>query len=646
MIGWDERRQRILFVAIVMLAMTAALLIRLGQLTLGSGRILEQHARAQRRISLQLPRERGPIVDRNGRILAVTVESAQVYLRPARFPKDRSDEVARILGISAQRVQEKAESTSPFVWLTRNATLEQANALQNLGIPGVGYELGRRRVYPRGSLAGQLLGTVGIDLQALGGVEAAYESYLLGRAPSWQMERDARGQVLATSAPLRSADFHGARVELTIDAELQQATEAALSEAVANSRALQGLAIVMDPHSGEILALAHDPPFDPNHRRDASSGQARLRAITDPFEPGSTLKSFIAAAGLEAGVVRVDERLYCEGGRYRVGNRVVRDHESYGWLSFPDVLRHSSNICTAKIGERLGAERVYATLAAFGFDRPTGIDLPGERNYPLRPWSRWARIHLVTTSFGQGIAVTPMQLVTAYAALANGGRLLRPYAVRRVVASDGRVLLENHPKQVGQPISPETSETITEILTGVVEAGTGTRARLAGLRVAGKTGTAQKVEVGTGRYSPRDRIASFVGYFPADDPRFVILVVVDTPRTVTYGGMVAAPAFRRIGEFVADRVGLRAALAPPPAPDMLARSHPSLQLASWGAEGSPDGMPSFLGLSLREALRQARRAGWQVEVHGSGFVVRQEPVPGAQQAPGKRLKLWLAPPGE
>ncbi len=641
-----SRQARATAVGVLFLAVLLGAVVRLVYLKVRYGTELEHYALRQRLSSVQAPRERGPIVDRQGRILAATVEGAQVYLRPALFPIEHSEQVARVLEIPVETVRQKAQAPAPFVWLKRDATMEQARALQDLGVTGVGFERTRLRVYPRKALAGQVLGSTGVDLQPLGGVEASYDQYLRGRVPTWRVERDAHGQILPDQVERGDSDLYGARVELTIDADFQRAAETALAEAVSATRALQGLAIVLDPHSGEILALAHNPPFDPSEREEARNERARLRAITDPFEPGSTLKSFIAAVGLEAGVVGINERLYCEGGRYRVGNRVVRDHDPYGWLSFPDVLRHSSNICTAKIGERLGSERVHAALVSFGFGRRTGVDLPGEHAYPLRPWQRWARIHLVTTSFGQGVAVTPMQLVTAYAALANGGRLLRPYIVRRVVAADGRVLLENRPQQVAQPISPETAGAIGEILAGVVEDGTGTRARLQGIRVAGKTGTAQKVEVGSGRYSPRDRIASFVGYFPVQDPRFVILVIVDTPRTATYGGLVAAPVFRQIGEFVADRVGLRTAVAPFSVPSSeLTRSHPSLQLASWAGEGGLNGMPSFLGLSLREAVLQAQRAGWAVEVEGTGYVVWQDPPPGALRAPGKRLRLRLAPPG-
>ncbi len=340
--------------------------------------------------------------------------------------------------------------------------------------------------------------------------------------------------------------------------------------------------------------------------------------------------------------MRPDERLNCERGNYAIGKHVIHDHDPYGWLSFTDVIKHSSNICTAKVGERLGAQRLYAALQGFGLHAVTEVDLPGEKAARLRPWQKWARINIATTSFGQGVVVTPIQLVRAYAALANGGKLMRPYVVRRVVASDGTVLLENEPRVVQEPISAATAAVVTDMLRGVVESGTGTKAQIDGIPVAGKTGTAQKVDPRTGRYSSRDRIASFIGYLPADKPRYVILVVIDTPRAAVYGGLVAAPVFRRIGEFGVDRLGLRMAKTAPAVP--AEEPHVTagkVELASWTGESMPGGMPSFLGLSMREAFRQAQRAGWEVRYEGSGFVVAQDPPPGATNADSRTLFLRL-----
>lgn len=639
----SERRFRFFFAtsaAVLLVCLLRAAHLSLVQADWLSRKALQQHS--QRTVA---PPERGPIVARDGTLLAVTVEAGDVYVRPREFNAQHAAVLASVLGVPTQTVLSRTASQKPFVWIARQATREQVQRIRNLQLPGVGVEDTRRRVYPFGTLAGQVLGTVGVDLQGLAGAERAYDRYLRSLGDVGRIERDGRGSRLRRDLAQMQPSRGPLQVELTIDATLQRLAEDKLREVVQRTRGDHGLVIILDPHTGEVLALAQYPFFDPNEVGAAATERARIRAITDPFEPGSTFKALIAAAAIEDGVVKPEEKLYCERGRYRVGKHVVRDHKPYGWLTFADVIRHSSNICTAKVGERLGAERLYTALERFGLHRSTGIDLPGEKVYGLRPWSAWARIHLVTTSFGQGVAVTPIQLASAYAALANGGKWVRPHVVRRVTRPDGTVVFENRPVPVDRVISQSTASIVTQLLEGVVENGTGTKAQVRGVRVAGKTGTAQKVEPGTGRYSPRARIASFVGSFPADAPRYLVLVVVDTPRTATYGGLVAAPVFHEIAESVVDRLGLRIATAPPIPPPVVAPSSPVLQTASWSLQdGVLSGMPSFIGLSLREALHQARVAGWEVEAEGWGFVVDQDPLPGASAAPRRKLRLRLAPP--
>jgi len=612
-------------------------LARAFQLCVIDGASLKELAGRQHRQRMEVPPERGPIVDRHGDLLALTTESAAVYARPRVLNGDSSaivPELSKALGLSSAVVAEKVAAPARFVWLLRDATPEQAEAVATLGIPGVGSEASRRRYYPRGDLAGQVVGVAGIDSQGLEGIELAYDRELRGTLESLSVERDARGRRMLTDGAWHPLPRQGARVELTLDMSLQQVTQSALQAAVSLRRAAAGVAVVMDPVTGEILALAGVPTFDPNEVRTSTGDQWRNRVISDSYEPGSTFKGILAAAAIEAGVVHAEDRIYCENGHYAVGRRVVHDHEPYGWLTFADVIKHSSNIGAAKVGERLGAARLAKAIRAFGFGVPSGIDLPGEVAGLVRPVQKWRRINVVTTSFGQGIAVTPVQLLRAYGAIANGGRLMRPYVVRRVVAPDGSVLRENRPQMVDQPVSAETAARVTAMLEGVVDSGTGTQARIEGISVAGKTGTAQKVE--HGRYSPRDRMASFIGFVPAESPRFVILVVVDSPRTATYGGTVAAPVFRQIAEYGLDRLGLRVASAAAAVPEA---QGPKPKLVSWDAAVVDRGMPSFIGLSMREALVQAARAGWEVQMDGSGFVVAQDPPPGAQTAKGRKLEL-------
>lgn len=629
-------RARIAAAAAIFFTLFVVALARAFQLCVIEGPALRELALRQHRQRLALPPERGPIVDRHGDLLAFTIESAAVYLRPHVFDPDRNavPGLARALGLSPAAVADKIRAPERFVWLLRGATPEQAEAVAALSLPGVGSESTRRRFYPRGDLAGQVVGFAGIDSQGLEGVELTYDRDLRGTVESVSVVRDAHGRSMMTEGAWQPLPRQGARLELTIDAGLQQMAQTELQAAVLARRAAAGVAVVMEPSTGEILALASVPSFDPNHVGGASADQWRNRVIADAYEPGSTFKGILASAALEAGVVRPDDRIYCENGRYAIGRRVVHDHEPYGWLNFVDVIKHSSNIGAGKVGERLGAERLAKTIKDFGFGEISRIDLPGEIAGLVRPAQKWARINVVTTSFGQGIAVTPLQLLRAYGAIANGGKLMRPYIVRRVVAPDGSVIRENKPQVVGRPISPQTAALVTSMLQGVVDSGTGTQARIDGISVAGKTGTAQKVE--HGRYSARDRMSSFVGFVPVQAPRFVILVVIDSPRTATYGGIVAAPVFRQIAEYGLDRLGLRMASVPALAPDPPAAK---VQVVKWDAGAADRGMPSFMGLSMRQALVQAARAGWEVEMQGSGFVVFQEPAPGAQTAKSRKLEL-------
>jgi cell division protein FtsI (penicillin-binding protein 3) len=633
-------RMRVAAVGGVFFMLLLAVLGRVVQLCVVNGPELRRLAGRQQQQRVALPPERGSIVDRNGDMLAVSVESAAVYVRPAKFEAGGPaiGQLAHALNVPSAQVMERVLAPQRFVWLARGATPEQAGAITDLKLPGVGIEPSRQRFYPHGTLAGHVVGFSGIDSQGLEGVELGYDRILRGAAEALRVERDARGRRMLTEGDWQPAPRQGGRVELTIDSALQRVAEAELAAGVAAAQAAAGVAVMMDPTTGEILALASVPTFDPNHAAAATAAQWRNRAIADTYEPGSTFKAIVAAAALEEGVVHAADRIYCENGSYAVGKRVVHDHESYGWLTFADVIRHSSNIGAAKVGERLGSERFGTFLDSFGFGRPTGVDLPGEVAGLVRPSAKWGRIHLVTTSFGQGISVTPLQLVRAYAAIANGGRLLRPYIVRRVIGPDGAVVQRNEPTVEGQPISPASARVVRELLRGVVDSGTGTKAAIEGIPVAGKTGTAQKVDAKTGRYSARDRMSSFIGFAPVDSPRFVMLVVIDSPRTATYGGLVAAPVFRRIAEYAVDRLGLRVAPATVPEID---RAPAVPQLVTWTVPAAERGMPSFLGLSLRDALVQAERAGWGVETRGSGFVTAQDPPPGAETSPGARLVLSL-----
>lgn len=642
-----QLRQRITTTAMAFAVVFGALGARAVQLTVLQGEALTQRASRQHRQAVPMTAQRGAIVDRDGEVLALSRESAAVYLRPREWSAapDAMAAVARLLDLPHDAMLQRVSAPAPFVWLQRQVPLERWSAIESMNLPGIGSEPARQRIYPQAALAGQVLGFTGVDGHGLEGIERALDAELRGEVEAVVVGHDARGRQFVLGEEWGSLPRAGAQIELTIDAGLQRVAEAELERAVRQYRAKAGTLVALDPATGEVLAMATVPRFDPNAVGAATPDQWRNRPVTDCYEPGSTFKAFLAAAALDAGVVRPTDRIACENGSWAVANRVIRDAHPHGVLSFADVIAQSSNIGTAKVAERLGRERFGRMLREFGFGAPTGIDLPGEAPGLLRPVERWRHINLVTTAYGQGVAVTPLQLTRAFGALANGGRLMRPYIVRRITGPDGEVRYAGHAHPEGQVLSPQTAATVTGLLVGVTENGTGKQARIDGFTVAGKTGTAQKVEPHSGRYSARDRMSSFVGYVPAEDPALVILVVIDTPRTATYGGVVAAPVFRAVAEYGLARRGvlpsgtrLRADAAGQPvhrsgpaarapreadSPSLLPASATEIELPESG------GLPSFLGLSMRDALVRAHEEGWDVRLEGSGYVVGQDPPPGA-----------------
>lgn len=629
--------------AVGLLAMIFALVAaRLFQLALVDAERLSGLARRQHLGREEIKPLRGSILDRSGEPLAISMEADSIYLRPRLFSRE-NPALAQALGLSPEQWIQKISSRARFVWLKRQASSAELESIRGLGLPGVGTVAERRRFYPRGGLAATVLGFAGVDSQGLEGVELAYDHFLRGSESAVGVERDALGRKIFARG-VETEPRQGADLVLTIDSAIQYVAERELDRQVAETRAKGGLLILVDPRTGEILALAQNPSFDPNELQLAGPEEWRNRTVSDAYEPGSTMKGLLAATAVEENVVSRDERFYCEEGRYALAGRTIHDHHKHGWLTFAEIFQVSSNIGATKIAERLGAERYARRLRAFGLGERTGVDLVGEQAGRLRVAAEWRLIDLATASFGHGVAVTPIQLAMAYATLANGGVRMRPYLVQRVVSKGGEVLFENEPTVVRRVVSKKTADEITEILEGVATPkGTAEKAALPGVRVAGKTGTAQKVDFVHGGYS-RGRIASFVGYFPAEDPRAVILVVIDEPQTASYGGLVAAPVFRSVAISAMPRLGIRPNDPPGPTTDP-----GSAERASKAALETRDPRMTthgeamtFLGLSLREAIERARREGFAVEVVGSGYVTRQDPQPGVLPAPGQTIRLMLA----
>jgi cell division protein FtsI (penicillin-binding protein 3) len=543
---------------LVLMAGFAGVLFRLFTLQVLQAAELTVKADRQHRKAVTVEGGRGGIFDRQGRVLAMNLDVPSVFGVPASLenPSGVAHDLARVLHVRADEIERKLRQERSFVWIARKLDPEQGRHLERLSLEGIGTVLEGRRYYPKGPLLAHVLGFAGMDGQGLEGVERRYDRYLQGEKQQVVLQRDALGRTVFPRGLNEQAPAPGHNVTLTIDEVIQYIAEKELDEAVTSSRAKSGTAIVMDPRTGAILAMAVNPKFDPNVMRATTPDHWRNRALTDTYEPGSTMKVVIAAAALEERVMEPGTMVFAENGRMEVASRVIHDHEKYGWLTFAQVIQHSSNIGTVKTAMKLGEERLYRYFRAFGFGERAEIDLPGEVPGQVKEPKDWERQSLASKAIGQEILITPLQLVTAVSAVANGGWLMRPYIASEIRDAQGTVMLQAGPQVRRRPISAETAQALAGILEGVVTSGTGGRAAVPGFRVAGKTGTAQKLDPQTGAYSKTLTVASFAGFAPVEDPRLAIVVVVDEPQTEQWGGAIAAPVFRKIVEQALPYLGV------------------------------------------------------------------------------------------
>ncbi len=644
-------RLRLMLVALSICLWGLLIVGRLVQLQVLGRAFFERQAARQSERTINLDPRRGPILDRNGRELAVSVDAESIYAVPQEIedPAETAAALARPLGLDAalrRELQAQLEKNRAFAWVRRKVDPATARAVRDLQLEGIGFLTENRRYYPQRELAANVLGYVGLDNTGMSGIEYSFEDEIKGRAAKVVIRTDARRRALGhTEKPSTDGDT----VVLTLDESIQHVAERELERAVDESNAVAGVAVVMDPHTGEILALANRPTFNPNRFNAYPSSRWRNRAVTDSYEPGSMFKIITAAAGLQEKVVDPDERIDCGHGALEIAGIRINDHAVFDQLSFRDVIAKSSDVGVARVAQRLGRENFNRYMREFGFGAPTGVELPGEASGLLRPPTRWSALSLATLSFGQEIGVTALQMATAVSAVANGGYLMKPLIVREVTDASGHGVRSAHPVAVRRVLQAETVDTLTDILRGVVLHGTGRRAALPGYAVAGKTGTAQKVEP-SGKYSMVDHVASFVGFVPASRPALVILVSLDSPKgPKNEGGDVAAPAFARIAE-----PALRRLAVPPDDPDRVLRAsvyRPDVAFAAYrpvapaplpaAVEGDPALMQDLRGLSAREAAIAAARRGLIVQLEGSGRVVAQEPSPGTEIEPGMTCVLRL-----
>jgi cell division protein FtsI (penicillin-binding protein 3) len=664
-------RSRTLIFAACLACAFLGLLLRLGYLQVWKHDEYSRLADNQHAKTVPLRAKRGPILDRAGQPLAVSSRADTLYVAPAKVenPARLAGRLAPILGESARDIARRLSVAKKFAPVRRRLTPEMARAVRELKDPSLALVDDSLRLYPNRELSAQLVGFEGAEGKGLAGIEQTWDAHLAGVDGKAVVERDALGREVTGAPIVLKPSVAGQGVVLTIDATLQYLAEKEVDAAWRRTQSKSAMAVAMDPRTGEILAMAIRPTYNPNSFGTATDDDRRVRAVTDPFEPGSTFKVIMAAAALEEGVIHPNDRLYAENGAITVANATIHDWKKYGWLTFTEVLQNSSNVGSIKVGLSLGKERYYKYMTAFGFGAPTNLGLPGESRGQLRAPGQWSGLSLATMSIGQEISVTAVQMVAAFGAVANGGRLMQPQIIRAVLDAQGRETRGFEPKPVRQVISPETARTLTEMMVNVVKNGTGHNAAIPGYDVAGKTGTAQKMDPATRRYSRAPGVLSFVGFVPADDPRLVMIVLLDEPKNEKWGSEAAAPIFSAIGRealrylnvsprdsspvpivrgelAAATPSGARPGETPPstavpgdvpgPAPAAL------VEPAALGADGLPV-MPHLAGLSLRQAMGVLAPLGVRLEISGRGVVTAQSPAPGAPLAPGSVCRLTLAP---
>ena len=551
-------RLRVSLIGAVFMAGLMLILGRAAYLQILCGPALAQKASGQYAKTIHTVGKRGTIYDTQKRELAVSVESLSLAANPLQIadPRQTARTLAPIVKMKARALARKLEAKRHFTWIKRQITPRQAQAVRTLEIDGIVLIPEHSRYYPNRGLGAQLVGFTGIDGIGLEGLEYQFNAELMGRKQIFTVFKDAFGRGFETPDDVVRRDS-GNNVILTIDRTIQHVAERSLKQAVDTHKAKSGIAVVMAPRTGDVLAMAHYPFFNPNNFKQYRRETRRNRAVTDAFEPGSTMKLFSVAAALESGCCTPHTIFYCENGRYRIGTNTIHDTEKHGWLSLQRIVKFSSNIGAVKIGETIGPAALHRTLTRFGFGRDTALPFPGETGGSLAAAKRWTRFDMAAASFGQGISVSALQLTTAVAAIANDGMLMKPRVVRAITDPRGRVVREFKPRSVSRVVSPQTAAQVTRMMALVVgDGGTGTQAALEGYTAGGKTGTAQKIGP-SGTYAENRYVSSFVGFAPLEDPRLAILVILDEPRDGYYGGVVAAPVFRQIAQEVLGYLNVR-----------------------------------------------------------------------------------------
>jgi cell division protein FtsI (penicillin-binding protein 3) len=661
-------RVRMVLVALVFLVGLVRVVGRAWDLQVVQADELREMAERQYVRRIHLPAKRGAIFDRAMNELAVSVRAPSVYANGRAFAQTGADldqaaaQLSPVLEMPVEDVAEALGADRYFVWLRRWVPPEQAEQIRELAITGVEITYEPRRYYPNRELAGHVIGFAGIDSQGLEGIERQYDELLRGQQEGIRGLRDAQGRLVFSEDLMTNQTPEGHSLVLSLDRTIQHVAQEELAAAVRTFEARAGMVVVVAPATGEVLAIANEPSFNPNTFSLYRPDQWRNRAVHDQFEPGSTFKIFTIAAALNAGVIQADETVFCENGRMEIADYTIHDSHRDGWLSIGQILQRSSNIGAARVALELGRPSFYRYLRRFGFGASTEIGLPGETSGRLSHWRSWYDVDVATIAFGQGVGVSTLQLAMATAAIANGGRLYHPLLVKQVLGPDGEVVQEFSPDVRRRVVSRQVARMVADMMTTVTEAGgTGTEAALDGYLVAGKTGTAQMADLERGGYAEDAWLASFVGFVPADRPRLAIAVVLVEPVINHYGGQTAGPVFRRIADQALRYLGVAPNRRPSRSEiskllrrggsaDQGSQEQESEALPQWeqqsDEEAQPDWpvMPDFNGMSMRQALRVASAKGLTVVVEGTGRVTRQAPTAGRQVNPARQPVLLFSPP--
>ncbi len=650
------------FILIFAFSITAILLGKLYTIQVAQGENYRTLGSRQVQNTEPIPAIRGNIYDRNQKPLTMNKAQYSFGAHPDKVEDAYAlaVQLAQTFDKSRAYYTERLRMDQPFVWLERNVEKALADEFLPHDDAGLVTEIHRTRYYPYSEVASQILGLTDVDGHGINGLEARYDSLLSGK-PGWTIMRmDGHGASMPSPAFPTIKPVNGYDVETTLDFEYQTILEEALRDGMRTSGAEKGMALVMNPRTGAILAMTSLPSYNPNFPARAKMEHMKNRLVTDIFEPGSTTKIVAATAAISENLVESNEIFYCENGKIQINGETIHDHKKFGWLTFEDVIVNSSNIGTIKIANRIGRDTFYQYLRRFGFGTPTGVNFPGEVNGIVHQLREWSDISLASASIGHEISVTGLQMANAFAAIANDGYLMQPYLVKQIMDETGRVIQQNKPRVIRQVTSSDVAERMKLILEKVVQHGTGTEAQIEGMRVAGKTGTAQKVINGT--YSQKEYLSSFVGFLPVEDPQLLCAVYLDSPEFGQHwGGYAAAPVARKIFAQIISSTDAYF-YADAEANSVSARQvallkgiqsglHLSSNMTYSGADlgqnqhtagtQNPHRMPDVTGMSLRKALMHLYALDLEVEIDGYGQVITQSPSAGTHIDPKTQVLLTL-----